>query len=404
MQIVLGPWPLFPGFAFAFLMLLYFIQNFQLALVAPEPLCRVVCITMPDAFAPAIIETFGASLQSEIDPVLVFANALLAAAAGALVLWGWKSAWRGSGEFASSRTRFLLALATAALISGIVRVYLVNPLLGDVPGLEAVIPQAIRSLAALIVVHSLAGVLTRRYTAIAQMAQESLAEVERQQRLIVEADERARREVADFLHDRVQADLLVLALEVRRAAESLGPEDAARLAPTIAALERLRSEDVRGAGRRLSPDLDAIGLDTALAELAASWRGALAVTVNWGPGTQASLVGPEVPPELPRAAYRIVEQALLNAVAHGRAGSCRVDIRRVGNPPGGAVEIDVVDDGSGLPTPIPRPGSGWAVIEAWTSITGGSWSVASAPDGGVVVGVRIPTIAADRTEEVGRIP
>ena len=396
-QGALGPWPLFPGIAAAWLFFIYFAQSFLLALVAPEPVCRIACVTLPDAFAPAIIAVFGTSLQSQVDLPLVFVNSLLAAAAAAGVLWVFRRPESGRGKRSLSRLGYLSVLLLAAIVSALVRVFVANPLISDVPVIGSVVPQTLRTLAALLVIHSLAGILTRRYALIAKVAQDSLAEVERQQRIIVQADERARREVADFLHDRVQAELLVLALDVRRAAEHLPPAQASRLQETITALERIRSEDIRGAGRRLSPDIEAVGLDTALGELAASWREAMTVTVEWAADTHARLVDPGIAPETPRAAYRIVEQALLNSAIHGRADRAEVTL----GCQDGTLLLQIADDGRGMGPGQPTRGSGWSVIDAWVSICGGRWSIGTRDSGGAVLRARLPIPAHRAALEAG---
>jgi len=125
------------------------------------------------------------------------------------------------------------------------------------------------------------------------------------------------------------------------------------------------------------PALDELGLVSAIAEHAARID-TLAVEVN----------GPDPAPELPAAvevaAYRIALEAITNAARHARARRCQVRIAV-----NGALELDVSDDGRGLPRD-PVPGVGLGSMRERAAELGGSCDVAAAPGGGTVVSARLP--------------
>jgi signal transduction histidine kinase len=217
-----------------------------------------------------------------------------------------------------------------------------------------------------------------RQTAIAELA---LEQVELQREQLLQADEAARREVADYLHDTVQATLVVVGLQLRSLAEEVPGEQAAGMRSLVDELETVRMRDIRRASRQLSPDIRAIGLNGALKELASNYADTMRVRVTCEvdvPGDQAQLA---------LAVYRIVEQGLLNAAVHGRPENCEVVVTRsdqrtrIRATPRSQSQSDelpiivtVTNDGA----PLARghsQGAGSAVIGAWVERFKGSWSL-----------------------------
>lgn len=222
----------------------------------------------------------------------------------------------------------------------------------------------LRDFMVFVMITAIFGVAGDRVTRQRDRAEHALEEVERQRGQILVADEQARRDVADYLHDNVQADLVVLSMQLESMAQRMPQEYAEQVRSVVEELENVRLLDVRAASRRLSPDLAALGLSGALQEAAQAYATTMQVTVD-------------CPEDLPRsrgdeqlAAYRIVEQALLNAAVHGKAATCRVTIAAL---PAGLV-VSVANDGIGLPADR-ATGAGTAVIEAWVERCGGTWSL-----------------------------
>jgi signal transduction histidine kinase len=93
---------------------------------------------------------------------------------------------------------------------------------------------------------------------------------------------------------------------------------------------------------------------------------------------------PELPAAVEVAAYRIVAEALTNAVRHAGARTCRVRLRA-----GAELVVEVVDDGRGLPRRIVR-GTGLESMSARAGELGGSLRVERRRAGGTRVEARIP--------------
>jgi len=381
---VIGPWPLFPAFVFGAVFLLVLLQNIQVSLLGTLSRCRYSCVTLPEQFTPSIIGEYGESAVNPIDLVAVVGNAIAAAGASAIVL-AVASRYLRKDEFGSpARAPYLAVMLLAAFAGGLARVYIVSPIFLSTPSLSAigVVPTTIRAFIAVTFVQSLAGALTLRYARQTAVATAALETVKTQQQLVVEADERARRGVAEFLHDRVQADLLVVAFELRSCVEGADPATRERLERAIAEIERIRSTEVRSASRRLSPAFGSVGLDTALQELADSWDPVLRVRVTFDEASRSFLMGGSASRDLLTAIYRVIEQALLNAASHGHA--TRVDAS-LSMPSKDSLELHVTDDGRGLPRGEIVRGSGTAIMDAWCAVVGGIWSWRSPPAGGAQV-------------------
>jgi signal transduction histidine kinase len=377
---VLGPWPFFPWVVFGAVFLLILLQNVQVSLLGTLSRCRYSCVNLPEQFTPSIIGEYGESAVSPIDVVAVVGNAIAAAGASAIVL-AVASRYLRKDQFGSpARAPYLAAMLLAAVAGGLARVYILSPLFLSTPSLSAVgiVPTTIRAFIAITFAQSLAGALTVRYARQTAVATAALETVKSQQQLVVEADERARRGVAEFLHDRVQADLLVVAFELRSSVEGADPSTQKRLEKAIAEIERIRSSEVRSASRRLSPAFGSVGLDTALQELADSWGSVLRVRLTFDQGSRALLMGGGVSRDLLTAIYRVVEQALLNAASHGHASRVDVELSMAVD---GSLTIAVVDDGRGLPRGEIVRGSGTAIMDAWCAVARGSWRWVPTPRG-----------------------
>ncbi len=102
----------------------------------------------------------------------------------------------------------------------------------------------------------------------------------------------------------------------------------------------------------------------------------------------------DLPDDVGLSAYRIVQQALTNTLAHGGSGvTARIDVRRVDDD----LLIEVVDDGRGSSTP-PEParrGRGLIGMRERAALFGGDLSAGPRPEGGFAVRARIP-VSVDR--------
>jgi signal transduction histidine kinase len=198
------------------------------------------------------------------------------------------------------------------------------------------------------------------------------------------AEERAR--LARELHDAVSHSLASIVMQAGGAQDVLR-RDPERAETALGAIERTAREGL-GEMRRLlgllgdedAPREPQPGLDR-LDELVAGARGA-------GLEVDASVEGPlrRLPAGVDLSAYRIVQEALTNAMKHG--GRCRARVVvRYGLD---ALELEIVDDGRGG-AGAPGAGRGLVGMRERVVLLGGELTAGPAADGrGFQVHARLP--------------
>lgn len=293
--------------------------------------------------------------------------------AGGIAAWALLGkAWQQRhGVHWGSYIVFILIMATTVPF---VRLY--YPSAPNLPsGNLGLFPPFFRAVVAMFLINMLLSLATRRVQAQVDATREALEIAREQQLQILTADEDARRQISSLLHDRVQAELIAVCLEMRGVAQGLPPSEQAAINPLIQRLETLRSLDLRNAARSLSPDLDAVDLQTAIEDLAMPFEASLLVDVEVDAAIDRHRH--ELGRSLMLACYRIVEQGLLNVAAHARAS--RVDVKLV--CAGDVVRVSVADDGIGL-RPNASRGLGSVVITTWVRAMEGTWSYREREGGG----------------------
>ena len=95
-----------------------------------------------------------------------------------------------------------------------------------------------------------------------------------------------------------------------------------------------------------------------------------------------------LPPGVDLSAYRIVQEALTNALRHAGPASARVTIRYGRDELG----IEVADDGAGVAGAAPSPGGGHGLVGMRERVTmfGGELATGGGADGGYAVRARLP--------------
>jgi signal transduction histidine kinase len=112
------------------------------------------------------------------------------------------------------------------------------------------------------------------------------------------------------------------------------------------------------------------------------------------------VVGPDTLPPLPAAvevaAFRIASEAVTNVVRHSGASRCRVEVEL-----DGAFALTVTDNGRGADKHTGQ-GIGWTSMRQRAAELGGSCTISSRAEGGLVVRAVLPLADAtdDRAAEV----
>lgn len=212
-------------------------------------------------------------------------------------------------------------------------------------------------------VHITLGVSSLRLEEQKNAAESAKASLEIQRGKLISAQEDVRRQIADFLHDRLQSDLVLLGMQMQKSSEKLNTEEKAIAHAYINEIERIRQFDVRSVSKQLAPELQGPSMRPALEDLADSYSKVMKIELGLKETGNLSK-------NQKLACYRIIEQALLNAAGHGKADLVAIDVRESDS------EISICVRNNGLPLPDqPIAGAGFAIIEDWVSQSGGEWSL-----------------------------
>ena len=344
----------------------------------------VTLISTSSARRLAFLESPGAAILD------VFLPAFIGTSAFSLVILILRNLFP-SGAPRHLVSYLLLVLLGAAMSS--VTAHITARLLGVGTADEVVfIPlQALRAWVWAVFLLAVAGITVMRLSRQTRIAEEALAVSLQQQELMLVNEERSRRQISAFLHDRVQAGLMTACLELRVAAKESGSISGGDLDRIIARIDDIRGLEVRQAARDLSPDLVHVDLRTALSELARQYEPGLSTSIDISGAVRAGGLATDYL----LACFRICEQALLNSAVHGKARNMRISIDLDAD---GWVRVRLQDDGGFSGHQQVRPGFGFAIVDGWCRVLGGSWSLESGPAGGALLTADFPTESGSRED------
>ena len=203
---------------------------------------------------------------------------------------------------------------------------------------------------------------------------------------IVSVSEAERKAIGQELHDALGQQLTGISLLTKGLERKLqskypaGATDAAQ----VSSLTSAAVEDAKRLAHGLYPSaLEELGLTTSLEELVKTQSRLFHVTCEYE--------GDPNPPRFDKPSalhlYRIAQEAINNAIRHGRAETITVNLRRRD----GFIALTIQDDGSGLPEQLPPDaGMGLAIMNYRTNSIGGTFEIARRPEGGTMVSCVLP--------------
>jgi signal transduction histidine kinase len=199
---------------------------------------------------------------------------------------------------------------------------------------------------------------------------------------LLKAQEEERARIARELHDDISQQLTVLTIELKLLGRAAQGHAESATAEAVKRAEEICTS-VHDLSHRLHPArLRVLGLVDALNGLKRELSHP-DVTITF---THES-VPPTLPPDLTLCLFRIVQEALQNALKHGKARNVSVDLTGVSD----GIALTIVDDGVGFDV-----GAGWhsglgliSVNERVEAI-GGTFELRSSPGAGTRLEVRVP--------------
>jgi signal transduction histidine kinase len=240
--------------------------------------------------------------------------------------------------------------------------------------------------------HSLQKGLEERVRQRTQALTEEMAERERLEKEILEVSEREQRRIGRDLHDSLCQHLTGTALTGQVLREKLEAE-ARPEAAEVRKIVELVEEGIslaRGMARGIYPvDMEAEGLMAAFGELSASltkWAKVTCVFENDSPVLIEDTV-------TATHLYRITQEAVSNAIRHGKAKRIVIAL----SEQKGRVTLTVEDDGLGLPEGWQSgKGLGTRIMAHRAEMIGGDFKIDLNPTGGTFVKCSYPMAAPQK--------
>lgn len=198
-------------------------------------------------------------------------------------------------------------------------------------------------------------------------------------KVLIEADEEIRGQASRYLHDRVQSEIMLASFQLKKRVDEIGFSSDEEIRKSISQLEKIRSVDLKLVSQLLTPNIEAEGLPGAIESLCEQYSS----NIKFGFDFDSTL--DQLSSEQSLGVFRIVEQALINAITHGPATKVVIKVRA--NSLGGFF-VEIADNGPGADAV--NPGTGSVIIDAWVSILKGKKEISSNTGQGYTLLVRFP--------------
>ena len=215
-----------------------------------------------------------------------------------------------------------------------------------------------------------------------KLAEETVVDLERR---LLNAQEQERSRIARELHDDINQRLAILGWELQSWDHSMPePEPGTFLASVIDRLSKIGS-DIQAISRRLhSSHLEYLGLATAAEVLCCDLRKQQPVEIDFS----CDGVPRDLPKDISLCLYRVMQEALQNAIKH--SGALRFRVELMGDSSG--IRLAVSDDGVGFDQQSidKRHGLGLISMRERMRMVHGEFGVRSEPGHGTTVTCRVP--------------
>ncbi len=198
---------------------------------------------------------------------------------------------------------------------------------------------------------------------------------------LLTAQEEERTRIASELHDDISQQLATLKCNLDLLAGTVQGEGAPHVGDAIECVNAI-SGSIRDLSHQLSsPTLRFVGLVAAIKGLVRE-RAPHSPSITFTHDRVPTILSPE----LALCAFRIVQEAVQNALKHSHA--TRISVHLSGEPHG--LVLTVIDDGVGFVVENARQGLGLISMNERAAAMGGSFTVASSPQCGTTLTVNLP--------------
>jgi PAS domain S-box-containing protein len=215
-------------------------------------------------------------------------------------------------------------------------------------------------------------------------AEEALSSVNRK---LIEAQEQERTRIARELHDDIGQRLALLVNEILVLGKDLPDSTVTtrnRIREYVKDLQEIAA-DIQAISHQLhSSKLQYLGIVAAARSFCREFSGRHKVKVDF---TDAN-TPPTVPEDISLCLFRVLQEALQNALKHSGVGHFEVELR--GTPDG--IHLTVRDEGVGFDPETARNEQGLGLVSMHERVefVGGTFSIESRSDGGTTIYARVP--------------
>lgn len=216
------------------------------------------------------------------------------------------------------------------------------------------------------VTESIAGFL------IAQV-QKRTKELESHQKSLILAEEKFRSLVSSHLHDNLQTRLVAIGLQLNQIKDQLDSENSGKIRAVIADIENIRAQEVRDFGKGITPNFQVDTLESSLQRLFSRYKEVISCQFENISILESS---EHSQPNFSLGIFRIVEQALLNSLTHGKA--TKFDVHAMGS--NNELYLKISNNGILYEPHSSVAGHGFAVVDAWVTKFGGTWNISNHDD------------------------
>lgn len=205
--------------------------------------------------------------------------------------------------------------------------------------------------------------------------------------LVLDAEEREREQIAHEIYAGTAQTLAGVLIRLRVLARALPAGDPGPVLDEVTSEVRTALEEVREVARRLRPpELDELGIRAALEAHGRRLIDGAGPVLTF----QGDVPEEDLDPGARLALFRIVQEAMTNAVVHARATRVRVELATLPE----VFRAEVVDDGTGFDptsaTPTTDSNLGLVGMRERADYVGGDLTVRSEPGSGTVVRLDVP--------------
>jgi signal transduction histidine kinase len=202
-------------------------------------------------------------------------------------------------------------------------------------------------------------------------------ELEAHQESLVLAEEKFRASVSRHLHDNLQTRLVAIGIQLNQIRDAIDDESSKKIVSVVSEIETLRSSGVRDFSKSITPNIKQEGLESCIERFLSDYKNVISCNLHNIAALDRDI---EIRDRFGLGTYRIIEQTLLNSLAHGNA--TKFDVYAIKSDE--KMELKIANNGSLFEVHRASQGHGFAVIDAWVNKFSGTWNISN-DEGNVVI-------------------